>query len=96
MRPHYTYRCPYCGRTFTALPPSTISCPHCSSVLRIDYEGVRLIKGGLRPPPRGAPTLGGMVAGGIIGGALAGPPGILVGGLIGALLGASAEKEKRS
>lgn len=92
MRPRYTYQCPYCSRHFTAIPPATISCPHCNSVLRIDYSGADLIREGLQPPPRGATTLGGILAGALIGVLLAGAAGGLIGGIVGAGLGSAAEK----
>jgi len=92
MRPRYTYQCPYCSRQFTAIPPATTSCPHCNSVLRIDYAGAHLVRVGILPPPRGATTLGGVLAGAIIGVALGGAAGAIIGVVIGAGLGSAAER----
>jgi len=75
--------------------PSTISCPHCTSILAIDSEGARLISPGIRPTPTGATAIGGTTVGAIIGGAVGGAPGAVIGGLIGLLLGSAAGQRER-
>ena len=95
MRPRYIYQCPFCRGNFTAIPPSTISCPHCNSILMVDYNQVTLIRPGIQPTPAGAPTIGGGAVGAIIGGLVAGVAGAVIGGIIGLLIGSAAGQRER-
>ena len=95
MRPQYSHTCPYCYRRFHAVPPGVVSCPHCNSVLEIDYERAILLRPGVKPAPQGTATVGGTVLGALIGGSLGGPPGAVIGGLIGLLIGGSADAQQR-
>lgn len=92
----WSFSCIMCSGRFYTLrpPPSTLRCPHCRSLVSVEFDGriVVLEQGRIPVPAPGTRPAAGAVGGLIVGGLIAGPLGALLGMLAGGAIGASVEE----
>jgi hypothetical protein len=84
------FSCPVCNGPYYMHrdPPIHVRCPHCSSILRTNWDSIQVLERGVTPfpPPGSKPPLGavgGAALGLVIGGPIGGILGLVLGGLVG-------------